>query len=181
MHFKEHIFKEESLIEFCIFPQIQINKLFFELAKQKNKVFFIDTIGNIDILLKHQNINLEYKCYRIFSINDFHEVYCTLKTEIGFYLFIDSITFVIEWNEYDIKPWDKNHPKRIYNKLWELIYSNNATIIVTNHYKTKIENGNRIFIPRLGNDFFRIISYRVLLENNDKEIVYKLIVNDSNG
>ncbi|TBU10805.1 hypothetical protein CWI38_1150p0030 [Hamiltosporidium tvaerminnensis] len=181
IYFQEDCFKEESLIEICTFPQIQINKLFLEMAKQKKKVFFMDTIGNIDLLIKHQNRNKEYECFRIFSISDFYDVCSILQSETGFYLFIDSITFVIEWNKYSIKPGEENHPKKIYNKLWDLIYSNNATIIVTNHYRPKLENGNKVYVPRLGNCFFRIISYRVLLKNNDNEIEYKVIVNDLNG
>ncbi|KAF7683808.1 hypothetical protein TCON_0985 [Astathelohania contejeani] len=164
VYIKDMKFPNGSLIEICTFPGMEIHKLMAEISTQVETSFFIDTCGNMAAM--------GIKCHRVFDIKHLFEYVAELKKHSNFYLFIDTITFLIDIsNQIDE---NKYTPQKFYNELWSLIYKNGATVIVSNHYKMNKINGKAIVKPRMGILWYRIISYRIFMEWKGEEIIFRL-------
>jgi hypothetical protein len=134
-----------SIIELCVPPGSKVHNKMLELGKQVSSPVFFDTIGNL---------RLKAKAEYILSGSAFLRALDSLRAARGFVLFIDSITFIADEAILDLQ--------RIYSLLWELIYSNDATIVVSNHYKIAGGPSSPVLVPRLGLRWEMMVSYRLV-------------------
>lgn len=143
-----------SIIELCVLPDMRVHDMMIELSRQVEHPIFIDTIGNLRFMTNSLYI-LSYKT--------FIKTLLSLRSRHGFVLFIDSISFIADRPE--------AHPQKIYNILWRLVYENNATIVVSNHYKVL----NSTYTPRMEFKWMMMVSYRVMFRYVGSETSMKVV------
>lgn len=148
-------FPENCIIEFCILPDFPIYRLLDSIVTDLGMVY-IDTRGTL---------STTKNCYRLFSHQEYSELFIQLKVMRDKLIIIDSVTAIVDSCD------DGNDIIGVYNSLWELIYFNNFSVIVTNHYKVL----NRMYHPRLGNLWMLNVTYRVMLKHSEEEENYEVV------
>lgn len=156
-----------SLTEILTLPSLNIHITMINISHQFNNCIFIDTIGNLKI---YSDIcNLFYNVLSVYSLRQFMRELKKLKSKYDFVLFIDSITFLVDKG--------LNNFKDVYSMLWSLIYNNKCTIIVSNHYRVEKINNDVFLVPRLGDLWSNIVSYRILYKYIKNKIIYTIEIN----
>lgn len=175
-------FIENSIIELCILPSYTLEKLFDSIETDLMPIF-IDSRGCLSALNKfNQNMKISSSSqienkkgiklmtinstiYKIDDISSFENCCENLKKQNKILCFFDSLPALIDTLT------DFNHTYTIYNRLWKLIYFNNFTFIVINHYRIC----DKFYVPRLGVLWISNVSYRILVKyskyKNEFEIV----------
>lgn len=148
-------FPRNTIIELCILPDVKVHNIMIDISKQSENNFFIDTVGNLCSCLDIKPI---------FAHKQFIRVLKRLASERDFFLFIDSITFML-------KKTFRHQP--IYNLLWSLVYKNNATIIVSNHYRVYYNK----LKPMMTSKWTFMIGYRIFMRCSDGSIRMEVINN----
>lgn len=156
--------EERSLIEICVLPNANANKIIRDLAAQHPGSVLIENTLNLTLL------GLE-----AFYIPEYKDLLAKLDTVKDTWLFIDSIALYVDniresANEAEVQ--------RFYNKLWELIYNFGMTVIVINHFKVKRDPMYCRMVPRLGFEWYRMCSYRVLAAHKNDKVCYTITKND---
>lgn len=152
--------KENSIIELCVLPDMRVHDMMAELGKQVDQPVFLDTVGNLRFVAD---------ALYILSYRKLVKALLSLRSRSGFVLFIDSISFLAD------RP--MTNLQRIYNILWSLIYKNNATVVVSNHYKVTSGAHATGFTPRLGLRWRMMVSYRVMFGYVKDEITARVYGN----
>lgn len=140
-------FLENSIIEFCILPDTPLDLLINNI-KTDLDIVYIDARGTLSTIKK---------CHRLFSYLECIKLFKSMKTMNNKLVFLDSITAIID------SCINSDQIVHTYNSLWKLIYFNNFTFIVINHYRFF----NKRFIPRLGSLWLLNITYRIMIKNNN--------------
>lgn len=96
-----------------------------------------------------QSVSQLYKILDMFK----HQITKNVNTTIVF----DSICFI-----YDTQPFLL---KNVMLKLWDLIYNNNCTVVLINHFKIKYENGQVKHFYRMNSVYENYITQRIVVES----------------
>ena len=152
-----HELRTNSIIELCVLPNMMVHKMMAEIGRQVTDAVFVDTVGNLRFVTD---------AIYVLSYRKFVKTLLSLRSRHGFVLFIDSMAFIA----------DKQVPdaQKIYNILWELIYVNDATVIVSNHYKVHQSK----LVPRFGARWEMMVSYRVMLRYVKGKVVSSVHANE---
>lgn len=174
LQFFEHQLDENTIIDIVVPPGIDIDNLISNIQQPYNHMIILDTVGNLfekykNILCTRKKTQEDINTINAFGNQTFSELKIDylfihsyidlinkledLKSYKGFVLIIDSVSFVCDIS-----------PKRIRafnNLLWTLIYKCNSTVVSINHYR--IEGKDKIFklIPRMGDYWYKRVSYRL--------------------
>ncbi|UYI26534.1 KaiC domain-containing protein [Encephalitozoon cuniculi] len=151
------LMKKNTIIELCVLPDMRVHDMMAELGGQTDNPVFLDTVGNLRFVADAQYI-LGYR--------KFVKTLLSLRSRRGFVLFIDSISFLADKSMTNLQ--------RIYNVLWMLIYENDATVVVSNHYKVVSSTNGVGLTPRLGQRWRMMVSYRVVYTYVENEAVAKV-------
>lgn len=152
------------MIEICMPPGSNANLLIRDLLMQNPKSILIENTLNLTLL------GLE-----AFYIPTHHELFQKLDEIRCTWLVIDSIALYVDSiREFD----DEKNVQIFYNKLWDLIYHRNVTVIAINHFKTKKDPLYHRVVPRLGFNWYRMCSYRIIVTiSKDGKATYKISKN----
>lgn len=144
-----------TITELYAFYDMNIHIILHNACKETDKrTVIIDTKGNFFL----SGIDCKY----VHNIDEFFGELSLVKQLQSFILIVDCITFILDKED------RIDHLKRAFNIFWDLVYENDATIIVVNHYhqmriRDKIEH-----MPRLGQFWCNMIDNRIcLMWNND--------------
>ncbi|AFM99167.1 hypothetical protein EHEL_100740 [Encephalitozoon hellem ATCC 50504] len=146
-----------SIIELCVLPDMNVHSRMVDLSRQVSKPVFFDTVGNLRFVAD---------ALYILSYRKLIKALLSLRSRRGFVLFMDSISFLADKSVTNLQ--------RVYNVLWMLIYENDATIVVSNHYKIVSSMGGVKFVPRLGQRWKMMVSHRVMYEYEGNKVVARV-------
>ncbi|ADM12395.1 uncharacterized protein Eint_100690 [Encephalitozoon intestinalis ATCC 50506] len=149
--------RRNSIIELCVFPDMNVHRMMVELSKQTDNPVFFDTVGNLRVVADASFI---------LSYRKLVKALLSLKSRRGFVLFIDSISFLADKSVANLQ--------RFYNILWMLIYENDATIVVSNHYRIVRNRGALDFALELGQRWKMMVSYRIMYKYVGDKVVAKI-------
>ncbi|AFN83877.1 hypothetical protein EROM_100610 [Encephalitozoon romaleae SJ-2008] len=149
--------RRNSIIELCVFPDMNVHDTMVELSRQTDKPVFFDTVGNLRFVAD---------ALYILSYRKLIKALLSLRSKQGFVLFIDSISFLADKSMESLQ--------RVYNVLWMLIYENDATVVVSNHYRIASNTSGTEFVPRLGKRWKMMVSYRIMYGYDGDKIVTRV-------
>lgn len=147
-----------SIIELCVLPDMKVHDIMVEMGKQVENPVFLDTVGNL---------RFKTNALYVLSYRGFVKELLSLRSKKGFVLFVDSISFPVDKLAVNMQ--------KIFNLLWTLIYDNDATIVVSNHYKVVNSSGFASFVPRLGSRWKMMVSYRVMFKYLDGRLCIDVV------
>lgn len=155
---------DECLIEICMLPGANANLLVRDLQKQNPKSILIENTLNLTLL----GLNAFYIPTHHGLFQKLDEIRCT-------WLIIDSIALYVDSIR---ESEDETKVQVLYNRLWDLIYHRNVTVIAINHFKTKKDPLYYRVVPRLGFSWYRMCSYRIIVTmSSDGVATYKISKN----
>ena len=155
---------EESLIEICVLPDVSTGQIIAELSAQNPKSILVEN-----------TLNLSLFGLNAFYVSDHREFLRFLDTVKHTWLFIDSIALYVDTIR-EVE--SESMVKKLYNKLWELIYDRRVTIVVINHFKVKRDPIYCRITPRLGFSWYKMCSYRIFVSRNkESSLEYKVTRN----
>lgn len=140
---------------------MKVHNMMVELSKQVENPVFLDTVGNLRF-----RTNALY----VLGLRKFVRTLLSLRSRRNFVLFIDSMSFLADKSV--------TNQQRIFNILWTLIYENDATVVVSNQYRTASTPGFVGFVPRLGRRWGTMVSYRIMFKYLGDSIVTEISSND---
>lgn len=149
--------RRNSIIELCVLPDMNVHNTMVELSRQTDNPVFFDTVGNLRFVAD---------ALYILSYRKLIKALLSLRSRQGFVLFIDSISFLGDKSMASLQ--------RVYNVLWMLIYENDATVVVSNHYRIASSTGGAEFVPRLGQRWKMMVSYRIMYGYDGDKIVARV-------
>lgn len=142
-------------------PSSNANLLVQDLLMQNPKSILIENTLNLTLL-----------GLKAFYIPTHHELFQKLDKVRDTWLVIDSIALYVD-SIRELE--DETKVQVLYNRLWDLIYHRNVTVIAINHFKTKRDPLYYRIVPRLGFNWYRMCSYRILVTTcKDGEVKYKI-------
>lgn len=141
---------EHSLVLLTIPPYFNLPSMSTISLPNKRLIIF-DTVGNFYLAGS--------ECHFISTLDELFESLVQLKHERDFVLLIDTLTFLIDIG----LPFMEC--RRYFNLLWELIYENNAEVIVVDHYKSVKVDDKFVIRPRFYQSL-KIFTHSILIEDN---------------
>lgn len=152
--------KRNSLVELCVVPDVQVHLIMKQMSNSFEHNYFFDTIGNLKYVVED--------CVEIYSLRKMIRELGRMKAYDSFTLFIDSITIIGD---------KKDGSSTVLSLLWDLVYTNKATIILSNHYQYFVNGKKSFFVPRLGSKFGNLMSYRIFFQYKRNKLSYEIVDN----
>lgn len=161
---------ENCIIEFCVLPRYSLKTLLENIISNLEFIF-LDTKGFLSALYQYEKDKNNHSkkklinsdIFRIQNLKEFLKCFEELKQKKDKIIFFDSLPSLIDTFK------DKKNIFLVLNIIWELIYFNNFTFIVINHYRII----DKSYAPRLGYTWILNVSYRILIKSigNDTQFL----------
>ncbi|KAF9762867.1 hypothetical protein NGRA_1698 [Nosema granulosis] len=152
--------RRNSIIELCVVPDVQIHLIMKQMSASFDHPYFFDTIGNLKYVVED--------AIEIYSLRKLIRELNKMKAHDSFTLFIDSITIIGD---------KKDGSSTVFSILWDLVYTNKATIILSNHYQYFVNGSKSYFVPRLGKRFWNLVNYRIFFQYKRNKLSYEIVDN----